>query len=132
MERHGAITRQQAEQDWSTPTQHILALLIDGQWEPALARLEASPELLPTLLNRLGVDQGRLWNRISAAAALPDPPPAVYVWGGLASKPSRTNSPIETGPPQTGSTPAGTRRRPPAVSQGFGDPDPNPGACCQR
>ncbi|MBD2112367.1 MULTISPECIES: hypothetical protein [Cyanophyceae] len=86
MERHRAITRQQAEQDWSTPTQHILALLIDGRWEPALTRLEANPELLPTLLNRLGVDQGRLWNRISAAAALPDPPAAVYVWGGLAIK----------------------------------------------
>ncbi|PZV04140.1 MAG: hypothetical protein DCF32_12745 [Leptolyngbya sp.] len=86
MARHGAISRQQAEQDWSTPSQHIMALLIDGQWEPALTRLETSPELLPTLLNRLAVDQGRLWNRISAAAALPDPPPAVYVWGGLALK----------------------------------------------
>lgn len=90
MERHAAITRQQAEQDWSTPTQHILALLIDGRWEAALTRLETSPELLPTLLNRLGVDQGRLWNRISAAAALPDPPPAVYVWGGLALKAHQT------------------------------------------
>jgi hypothetical protein len=27
-----------------------------------------------------------MWSRISAAAALPTPPPAVYVWGGLALK----------------------------------------------
>ncbi|MFQ4137856.1 hypothetical protein PGN35_016180 [Nodosilinea sp. PGN35] len=90
IERHGAITRQQAEQDWSTPTQHILALLIDGRWETALTQLEASPQLLPTLLTRLGVDQGRLWNRITAAAALPDPPPAVYIWGGIALKAQQT------------------------------------------
>ncbi|MBD2109817.1 hypothetical protein [Nodosilinea sp. FACHB-13] len=107
MERHRAITRQQAEQDWSTPTQHILALLIDGRWEPALTRLEANPELLPTLLNRLGVDQGRLWNRISAAAALPDPPPAVYVWGGLAIK-AQQNKPTN----RDGATPDWLNRQP--------------------
>ncbi len=107
MEHHATITRQQAEQDWSTPTQHILALLIDGRWEPALARLEASPELLPTLLNRLGVDQGRLWNRISAAAALPDPPPAVYVWGGLALK-AQQNQPTN----RDGATPDWLNRQP--------------------
>lgn len=107
MERHRAITRQQAEQDWSTPTQHILALLIDGRWEPALTRLETSPELLPTLLNRLGVDQGRLWNRISAAAALPDPPPAVYVWGGLALK-AQQNQPTN----RDGATPDWLNRQP--------------------
>lgn len=107
MDRHAAITRQQAEQDWSTPTQHILALLIDGRWEPALTRLETSPELLPTLLNRLAVDQGRLWNRISAAAALPDPPPAVYVWGGLALK-AQQNQPSN----RDGATPDWLNRQP--------------------
>jgi hypothetical protein len=86
IERHAALTKQQAEQDWSTPTQQILALLMDGRWEAALTRLEADPSLTPALVNRLGVDPGRLWNRISAAAALPDPEPAVYVWGGLALK----------------------------------------------
>lgn len=107
MERHATITRQQAEQDWSTPTQHILALLIDGRWEAALTRLETSPELLPTLLNRLGVDQGRLWNRISAAAALPDPPPALYVWGGLALK-AQQNQPSN----RDGATPDWLNRQP--------------------
>ncbi len=86
MERHAAITQRQAEQDWSTPAQYILALLIDGRWEAALAQLEQSPSLVPAVIGRLGADRGQMWNRISAAAALPDPPPAVYVWGGLAIK----------------------------------------------
>jgi len=81
--RHAAIARQQANQDWAMPTQHILALLIDGQWEKALVRLEADPTLLKPLLRRLEVDQGRLWNRIVATTSLPKPELAVYVWGGL-------------------------------------------------
>ncbi|MGB3199679.1 MAG: hypothetical protein WBA99_02185, partial [Nodosilinea sp.] len=91
-ERHAALTRQQADQDWSTPTQQVLALLIDGRWEAALSRLEANPTLLPTLIDRLATDRGRLWSRISAAAAQPNPEPAVYVWGGLALK-ARQNQP---------------------------------------
>ncbi|MBE9158019.1 hypothetical protein IQ265_14465 [Nodosilinea sp. LEGE 06152] len=85
-ERHAAITRQQADQDWSTPTQQVLALLIDGRWEAALTQLEANTDLLPTLISRLATDRGRMWSRISAAAAQPNPEPAVYVWGGLALK----------------------------------------------
>ena len=115
MERHAAITRQQADQDWSTPTQHILALLIDGRWEAALAQLEASPELLPTVLNRLGGDRGRMWSRISAAAALPTPPPAVYVWGGLALKAQQNQPTYLDGATQDWLTrqpiPAATRQR---------------------
>ncbi|HSM80495.1 MAG TPA: hypothetical protein VLS96_02360 [Nodosilinea sp.] len=106
-ERHGAISRQQAEQDWSTPSQQVLALLIDGRWEAALARLEASPELVPAVLNRLGVDRGRLWGRISTAAALPAPDPAVYVWGGLALK-AQQNQPSN----QDGATPDWLQRQP--------------------
>ncbi len=92
MERHAVITQRQAEQDWSTPTQYILALLIDGRWEAALAQLEKSPSLVPAVLGRLGADRGQMWNRISAAAALPDPPPAVYVWGGLAIQAQQNQS----------------------------------------
>jgi hypothetical protein len=90
MERHAAITSQQAGQDWSTPTQQMLALVIDGRWEAALKILEASPDLGPAMINRLEADQGRLWNRISAAAALPNPDPALYVWGGLALRAQQT------------------------------------------
>lgn len=97
IKRHAAITRHQADQDWSTLTQQMLALIIDGRWEAALAILEANPDLVPAVVNRLGADQGRLWNRISAAAALPDPEPAVYVWGGLAIKAQQRQRPSRDG-----------------------------------
>jgi hypothetical protein len=81
--RHAALTRQQAEQDWSLPTQKIMALLFDGQWSSALQELEESPQQLAPIMRRLAADQGRLWNRINTAASLESPDPAVFVWGGL-------------------------------------------------
>lgn len=81
---HADRSHQQANLDWSLPTQHILALLIDGRWEDALARLEDNPTLLDPLRRRLEVDQGHLWNRIVATISLDDPDPAVFVWGSLA------------------------------------------------
>jgi hypothetical protein len=82
--RHATLTRQQAEQDWASPTQHILALLVDGRWEAALANLEANTSLLPALVRRFESDNGRFWNRVSGAATLTDVEPALYVWGALA------------------------------------------------
>ena len=84
MARHRTMTQRQADQEWSQPTQKIMALLIDGQWTPALELLEQSPQHLEPLMRRLAADQGRLWNRISAAVSLPEPAPAAFVWGGLA------------------------------------------------
>ncbi|MGF1570319.1 MAG: hypothetical protein ACFCVD_19980 [Nodosilinea sp.] len=90
--RHAALTRQQADQDWSMPTQHILALVIDGRWEAALAKLEANPTQLEPLMRRLKTDTGRFWNRILAATTRPNPDPAVYVWGGLTLKAQQNDS----------------------------------------
>lgn len=83
MAHHRDLTQQQANQDWSMPSQKIMALLIDGQWEAALNFLEQTPQQLQPLMRRLAADQGRLWNRISTAASLPGPEPAVLLWGGL-------------------------------------------------
>ena len=80
---HAHQTQLQADQDWSSPQQHLLALLVDARWESALNQLEQSPELLNPLLRRLSTDDGRFWNRVLAATSLPQPDPAVYVWGGL-------------------------------------------------
>ncbi|MGG6239198.1 hypothetical protein ACQ4N7_11225 [Nodosilinea sp. AN01ver1] len=113
--RHATITQQQADQDWSTPTQQMLALLIDGRWEAALTQLETNPDQLPTLINRLATDRGRMWNRISAAAARPNPEPAVYVWGGLALKAQQNQPTSLDGATQDWLTrqpvPAATRQR---------------------
>ncbi len=84
--RHAVLTRQQADQSWSLPTQQILALLVDSRWDAALTQLEADPALLPALMRRLESDQGQFWSRVSAAAALPEVEHALYVWGGIALK----------------------------------------------
>jgi hypothetical protein len=88
MQRHAALAQQQADQNWSIPTQQILAGLIDSRWEAALTQLEADPELLAPLMRRLAADQDQniIWNRILAATSLAEPDPAVYVWGGLTLK----------------------------------------------
>lgn len=93
--RHADLSQQQADRDWSLPTQHILALLIDSRWEEALDRLEASPALLDALLRRLEVDRGPLWNRVVATISLPDPDPAVFVWGGLVLKAQQNDQAAE-------------------------------------
>jgi hypothetical protein len=108
--RHADRSRRQAEQDWAIPTQQILALLIHGEWNEALVRLEANPALLESVMRRLEVDQGRLWQRIVVATALPDPDPAVLVWGGLILKAQQNDQAAEAWlARQPNSTPARQR-----------------------
>ena len=87
---HADRTRQQAEQEWSLPTQKIMALLIDGRWATALETLELTPQGLEPMMRRLASDRGKLWNRISATASLDDPDSAVFVWGGLTLEAKQT------------------------------------------
>lgn len=107
---HADRSQQQANLDWSLPTQHVLALLIDGRWEEALARLEANPTLLEPLMRRLEVDQGHLWDRIVATISLSEPDPAVLVWGGLALKAQQNSQAAEDWLARQ-STSASTQRR---------------------
>lgn len=83
IERHAARSRQQAEQTWSSATQKILTQLIDGRWQAALSTLQASPESLQPLQRILAQDEGRIWNRISAALRLNPQDQEAMVWGGL-------------------------------------------------
>jgi len=83
MAHHARHTRHQAEAVWSNPLQQVLALLADGRWEDALAQVEASPDLLPPLLQRFAGDDARFWNRVLGAKSLSEPAEAVYVWGAL-------------------------------------------------
>ena len=41
---HSQLTKTQAEKNWASPSQQVLADLIDGRWEKALQVFEASPE----------------------------------------------------------------------------------------
>lgn len=87
---HAERTRLQAERHWSSPSQQILALLIDGRWEAALKQLESSPGAQEALMQSLSQDQGRFWNRVSAALRIKPQNPAVLVWGGLILKAQQT------------------------------------------
>ncbi|MBD0270284.1 MAG: hypothetical protein ICV77_18590, partial [Cyanobacteria bacterium Co-bin8] len=87
---HAERTQLQAERHWSSPSQQILALLIDGRWEAALKQLESSPGAREALMQSLSQDQGRFWNRVSAALRIKPLNPAVLVWGGLILKAQQT------------------------------------------
>ncbi|MBD0268089.1 MAG: hypothetical protein ICV77_07315 [Cyanobacteria bacterium Co-bin8] len=83
---HADLTQQQAERRWSVPSQQILASLIDGRWEAALKQLEAAPEAQEALMRTLANEEGRFWNRITAALRGQAKDPAALVWGGLILK----------------------------------------------
>lgn len=83
---HAEHTRQQADRNWSIPSQQILVSLIDGRWEAALKQLEASPANRDALMRILAQDEGRFWNRVTAALRVQPQNPAVQVWGGLILK----------------------------------------------
>ncbi|MBD0337484.1 MAG: hypothetical protein ICV62_18510, partial [Cyanobacteria bacterium Co-bin13] len=83
---HAERTQQQAERRWSVPSQQILASLIDGRWEAALKQLEAAPEAQEALMRTLSNEEGRFWNRVTAALRDQAKEPAALVWGGLILK----------------------------------------------
>ncbi|HEY9734768.1 MAG TPA: hypothetical protein V6D06_00750 [Trichocoleus sp.] len=83
---HAERTRQQAERKWSVPSQQILASLVDGRWEAALKQLEAAPQTQESLMRTLAKDEGRFWNRVTAALRSGTKDPAALVWGGLILK----------------------------------------------
>ncbi|HEY9762568.1 MAG TPA: hypothetical protein V6D07_08590 [Trichocoleus sp.] len=108
---HAERTQIQADRQWSSPSQQILALLIDGRWEAALKQLEVSPSAQEALMQGLSQDQGRFWNRVNAAIRTKPPNPAVLVWGGLILKAQQT--------PQTASDWLTQQKASPAVRKRF-------------
>ncbi|NER80339.1 MAG: hypothetical protein F6K42_12315, partial [Leptolyngbya sp. SIO1D8] len=81
---HAQISQGHAERDWSSAGQKLLAQLLDGQWETALASLEISQTGLETttlpLLERHSV---RLWQRLTAFLQVNPSQKAARLWGAL-------------------------------------------------
>ncbi|MEH1963259.1 MAG: hypothetical protein V7L05_26100 [Nostoc sp.] len=64
---HSQLTKTQAEKNWASPSQEVLADFIDGRWEKALQVFQASPHNAQEIATLLKADEKRLWNRTVAA-----------------------------------------------------------------
>ncbi|MBD2345720.1 hypothetical protein [Anabaena subtropica] len=80
---HSQITKAQAEKTWASPSQQVLADLIDGRWEKALQVFSASPQNAQEVAILLKADKGRLWRRVVAATQVNPNRTAVQAWGAL-------------------------------------------------
>jgi hypothetical protein len=67
IEFHAKITRAQAIASWASPSQQVLAELIDGRWSQALQVFEADPSNSNEIATTLKNDGGRIMNRVDAA-----------------------------------------------------------------
>jgi len=80
---HAQITSNQANQSWASPSQQILANLIDGRWAQALQIFEAKPENSQETASLLKGDTGRLQKRVDAVLRINPAQLEVKTWGAL-------------------------------------------------
>ncbi|HLO88140.1 MAG TPA: hypothetical protein VK203_24475 [Nostocaceae cyanobacterium] len=80
---HSQLTKTQADQSWASPSQQVLADLIDGRWEKALQVFSASPQNTQEVVNLLKTDQGKLWKRTTAALRVNPNKKEVLAWVAL-------------------------------------------------
>ncbi|BCL36319.1 hypothetical protein [Nostoc sp. MS1] len=80
---HSEVTKSQADKTWASPSEQVLADLIDGRWEKALQVFTASPENAQEIAILLKQDQGRLWRRVETALEVEPNRQAVQAWGAL-------------------------------------------------
>lgn len=80
---HATITDAQATAAWASPSQKVLAGLIDGRWSEALNVVQSDRLNQAELVNLLQADGGRLKNRIEAALQENPEEPDLQAWGAL-------------------------------------------------
>ncbi len=80
---HAERTNAQTEQTWSSQQQHILAYLIDGQWEKALIALEDNPTIYDSTLKRLERDFDALWRSVTTHLQVHPQDESSQIWGAL-------------------------------------------------
>ncbi|MDP5338092.1 MAG: hypothetical protein NWQ28_05895 [Nodularia sp. (in: cyanobacteria)] len=80
---HSQLTTAQADVSWASPSQQVLAELIDGRWAKALQVFAASPQNAQEIANLLKADTGRLWNRTVAALRVNPIRQDVQAWATL-------------------------------------------------
>ncbi|MEH2026386.1 hypothetical protein [Nostoc sp.] len=80
---HSQLTKTQAQKIWASPSQEVLADLIDGRWEKALQVFEASSHNAQEIATLLKADEKRLWNRTAAALRVNPNRLEVQAWFAL-------------------------------------------------
>ncbi|MBD2446924.1 hypothetical protein H6G76_07050 [Nostoc sp. FACHB-152] len=81
--QYAQITQTQADKIWASPSEQVLADLIDGRWGKALKVFAASSQNIQEIATLLKADKGRLWNRTVAALQVNPEQPEVLAWGAL-------------------------------------------------
>ncbi len=80
---HSQLTKTQAQKIWASPSQEVLADLIDGSWGKALQVFEASPHNAQEIATLLKADEKRLWNRTATALRVNPNRLEVQAWFAL-------------------------------------------------
>ena len=80
---HSQLTKKLADTSWASPSQEVLADLIDGRWGQALKVYEASPQNPAEIKNLLKSDTGRIESRIDAALKVNPNRSEVQAWKAL-------------------------------------------------
>ncbi|BAZ17834.1 hypothetical protein NIES4071_97140 [Calothrix sp. NIES-4071] len=81
---HSQISKAQAATTWASPSQQVLANLIDGRWAKALEAFKAAPlQNSKEISQSLQADSGRLWSRVEAALQVNPNREEVQAWGAL-------------------------------------------------
>ncbi|MEH2467809.1 hypothetical protein [Nostoc sp.] len=80
---HSQLTKTQADKNWASPSQEVLADLIDGRWGKALQVFETSPHNAQEIATLLKADKKRLWNRTAAALRVNPNRIEVQAWFAL-------------------------------------------------
>ncbi|MBW4575540.1 MAG: hypothetical protein KME08_09690 [Aphanothece sp. CMT-3BRIN-NPC111] len=81
---HAQFTQSHSKKTWASPSQEVLADLINGRWDEALAVFQESvAQSRYEIVTLLKADSGRLWQRIEAALKVNPDQIEVKAWGAL-------------------------------------------------
>ncbi len=80
---HARMTTLQAEQTWISTSEQVLAHLLDGRWQAALAIFDQSATKRLEIANLLQTDPGRIWRRLETALTVTPDQVALQTWGAL-------------------------------------------------
>ncbi|MFM7426667.1 MAG: hypothetical protein ACKO7W_17010 [Elainella sp.] len=80
---HAQVTQAQANRDWASPTQQILAEMTDGRWAQALTVLKQAQRSGYDVRNLLTTNSERLWQRVETALRVNAKSSELQTWGAL-------------------------------------------------